>query len=539
MTRTAIAEQESQPQPVVAPDTEATEAAAPRASLVPEIVRRRLVPFEARLDAYSWIATGLVTAVAAILRLINLDRPPGKMFDELYYATEAQALLLHGVEWDLDNNTPKYVVHPPLGKWCIALGEKLFGYNEFGWRISAAVAGIVAVLLIMRIARRMFGSTVLGCAAGLLMALDGMQLVMSRAALLDIFLMLFVLAAFGCLLIDRDQRRRRWLRVLEDGGDLARPGLANRPRWNWRTGVPWWRLASAMFAGCAVGVKWSAAFYLPVLALLVLFWEVGARKSAGVRRPWLDALPSEIGWGLASFGVVIVTYLGTWTGWFLTDDGYGRHRLLMDGKSEPPIIGALANLMQYHRDAFGFHSTLQAHHPYQSWPWQWLLLGRPVAFYWSSDGPCSSNSCASEVLLLGTPILWWSFILVLPLMIWFGIARRDWRMPAIALGIAGGFLPWFYYALDKRTMFYFYALPAEPFLILATVYVLGALMTRPANAPPSAGTAADRVMVGAIVAGGYVLAVGLCFAYFYPIYTGQILSYTQWAARMWLGNRWI
>jgi dolichyl-phosphate-mannose--protein O-mannosyl transferase len=41
------------------------------------------------------------------------------------------------------------------------------------------------------------------------------------------------------------------------------------------------------------------------------------------------------------------------------------------------------------------------------------------------------------------------------------------------------------------------------------------------------------------VAGGYVLAVGLCFLYFYPVYTGQVLSYAQWHARMWLEGRWI
>jgi dolichyl-phosphate-mannose--protein O-mannosyl transferase len=123
-------------------------------------------------------------------------------------------------------------------------------------------------------------------------------------------------------------------------------------------------------------------------------------------------------------------------------------------------------------------------------------------------------------------------------MIWFGIARRDWRMPPIALGIAAGILPWFYFALENRTMFYFYALPAVPFLILAVVYVLGALMTPPPGRAPDA-TAADRRAVGAIVASGYVLAVALCFAYFYPIYTGQVIPYSDWLARMWLGRLWV
>ena len=81
---------------------------------------------------------------------------------------------------------------------------------EFGWRFGSAIAGTLSVLLLVRIARRMFRSTVLGCAAGLLLALDGFHLVLSRTALLDIFLLLFVLAAFGALVLDRDARRRRW-----------------------------------------------------------------------------------------------------------------------------------------------------------------------------------------------------------------------------------------------------------------------------------------------------------------------------------------
>jgi len=528
---TAPAQREGVPHRLAAPTP-------PVLARVPGIVRRRLTPFDARLDPYSWLAAGVVTLIAAVLRLVNLSHPPGLMFDEVYYAKEARGMLLHGVEWNLEDDTAKYVVHPPLGKWCIALGERLFGYNEFGWRVSAAVAGTLSVLMLTRLARRMFGSTTLGCAAGLLLALDGMHFVLSRTALLDIFLMLFVLATFGCLVLDRDARRRRWLRHLESGADPSRPGRASRPGFDWRTGVPWWRLAAGAFAGCAVGVKWSAAFFLPVFFTLAFVWEIRARRSAGVRRPWQDTFLDETGWFALSGLLTVLTYIATWTGWFLSDDGYFRHRLADAGVREPPVIGALLNLLHYHLEALRFHNRLTETHTYQSEPWQWLLLGRPVAFHWSTDGPCGAENCASEVLLLGTPVLWWSFLLAIPLMIWFGIARRDWRMPPIALGIAAGILPWFFFALQNRTMFYFYALPALPFLVLAVVYVLGALMTPPPNRP-LADNAADRRAVGAIVAGGYVIAVALCFAYFYPIFTGQVIPYSDWLARMWLGRLWV
>ena len=68
-----------------------------------------------------------------------------------------------------------------------------------------ALLGTLSVLMLCRIGRRLFRSTFLGCLAGALLAVDGLHFVMSRTALLDLVLMFFVVAAFGCLLIDRDR----------------------------------------------------------------------------------------------------------------------------------------------------------------------------------------------------------------------------------------------------------------------------------------------------------------------------------------------
>jgi len=525
---------------------------------VAAVVRRRLTPLDARLESRSWLATWVIVAIAAILRLTGLSKPSGKIFDEVYYARDAWGLLDHGVEWNYQENTAGYVVHPPLGKWLIALGEWAFGYAdpehkikeaghlvtlspEVGWRISAAIVGTLSVLILIRLARRLFGSTVLGCAAGLLMALDGFHLVLSRSALLDIFLMFFVLAAFAALVVDRDRRRRRWLRAVEGGLDPSRPGRAGRIPFTLRGGVPWWRLLAAALLGCAMAVKWSALAFAPAFVLLVLVWEAGARRSAGVRRPWRDTLLDETGW-IALAGVVAVTvYLTTWSGWLLTDDGYHRHYIASQGGEEPPVLGALYNLYQYHAAALTFHNSLETAHTYQSWPWQWLLLGRPVAFYWSSNDPCGAASCAAEILLLGTPILWWSFLPALAVTAWLAFARRDWRAGSILLLAGAALLPWYWFALDGRTMFAFYAAPALPFLILAVVYVLGAFMSpsRTAGEVSTVPRRVDRQLVGAIIAGAYVLVVAICFAYFHPIFVGEAIPHEDWSARMWLGGRWI
>jgi dolichyl-phosphate-mannose-protein mannosyltransferase len=500
--------------------------------VVPDLVRRRLSTLDNRLEPWSWLVTVVITVAAGILRLAGVDKPKGYIFDEVYYPTDAWDMLQHGVEWDEKNNGPAYVVHPPLGKWMIALGEKIFGNDELGWRFTAAVAGTLMIFILIRVAYRMFRSTVLAGMAGLLMTLDGFQLVLSRTALLDIFIGLFVLLTFACLVLDRDHYRRRWRDALAAGFDPASTHKIPRI-------VPWWLLAAGVFFGLACGVKWSALFFAPFFAALVVAWRWQARRSARVRGPFVAGILGDFGYLILSFVLSFAFYLATWIGWFVTDDGYFRHDRQAHGLSEPPVLGALLNLMHYHSEAYHFHSGLTEKHTYQSWPWQWLLLGRPVAFYWNGSGNCGSSSCAAEILLLGTPLLWWSFLPALFALVWFGIARRDWRAFAIFTGAMASLLPWFYFAVkDGRTMFSFYLMPGLPFLILAVVYVLGAIMTPPEGMATGAART-DRQLIGVVVAATYMVLVALCFAYFYPVFVGKTMPYNDWSVRMWLGSRWI
>ena len=113
------------------------------------------------------------------------------------------------------------VVHPELGKWLIALGESAFGMTPFGWRIASAVVGALMVLVMIRLARRVTRSTMLGLVAGLLMCFDGLQLVLSRLALLDLFLAFFMLCAVSCMVADRDWVRARMARAVPTGTRLV------------------------------------------------------------------------------------------------------------------------------------------------------------------------------------------------------------------------------------------------------------------------------------------------------------------------------
>ncbi len=448
----------------------------------------------------SWLWALAITAAAGLQRFIDLGSPRDRIFDEVYYAKDAADLLRHGVERNGEGTGPGFVAHPPLGKWMIAAGEQLFGVTPVGWRFAAAVIGTLSILVFIRVARRMTRSTLLGCVAGVLLSLDGLHFVQSRVAMLDIFLMWWILVAFACLLIDRDDHRLR----LADG--LA-------------TGLRPWRLVAAASLGLAMATKWSAVWYIVAFALLTFAWDCGARRSAGVRKPVQAALLGNWVSALACVAIVAGAYTVSWAGWFLSDDGWDRHY----------ASTAIAGWIHYHVQILNFHTGLRAHHRYASLPWSWLLLAQPVAYYYNAPTGCGAASCSKEVIALGNPALWWPFIPALIAVGWQWLARRDWRAAAVLVGVAAGFLPWLPY--PERTMFLFYALPALPFLVLAVTLCLGRVLGDRRADP-------QRRLIGASAVAGYVSLVAITFAFFHPVLVGTLLTYSQWQHRMWFPT-WI
>ncbi len=465
-----------------------------------------------------WVGPVAVTILAALLRLPDLARPRALVFDETYYAKDALALLLFGHEreakekanelllacnGDLDcaadvfKDSPSYVVHPPFGKWVIGAGEWAFGADPFGWRISVAVLGILSVLLLARIVRRMTGSNLLGTIAGLLLAIDGVAIALSRTALLDGVLAFLVLVAFGCLVLDRT------------------------------TSAPWrlWRWAAAIALGLACGVKWSGLWFVVAFGLLTAFWDWGRRRQRGephafTRALVRDALPTALIW----LPLLLVTYLATWYGWF-TSSGYLRTWALDNG-GHTGVEGALRSLAHYHSQAYSFHTGLTTEHSYQANAWGWPVLARPTSFFYESEGlDCGGDQCAQEVIALGNPVIWWAGVLALLHQVWRWAAVRDWRAGAVLCGFLAGWAPWLLY--QERTVFSFYSIVFLPFLIMALTFSLGGVL----------GTAADsrdRRGNGAVVVLAFLLlAVGVSW-WFYPVWTAEVITYSQWQMRMWL-----
>lgn len=402
----------------------------------------------------------IIIGFALTLRLWRLNLPKGYIFDEVYYAKNAASLITDGVELN-EQGAAEFVVHPPMGKWLIGIGIKLFGNNESGWRIIAAIVGSASVLLIYLIVQRLFKSLFLSNIAAALFALDGLHLVMSRVALLDIFLMFFILLTFYLILRDN-----LWL--------------------------------SGVVIGLAAATKWSAVFAIPFLILLTV--NIGRANFVTWSKRFYQFVLTPIG-----------IYLLSWSGWFISAKGWAR-----DSGSN-----LFSSLWNYHVEIMNFHRGLTEQHTYAANPWSWLVLGRPTSFYYETPKNCGAQSCSQEILAIGTPILWWAGIFAIAITVGLFIVNRDRISAYILAGIAGTYLPWFF--IQNRTTFYFYAIAIFPFIVLSLINVFNWALINQKN----------RKFIY-----GFVIAVGINFIYFMPIFIGINIPYVDWLARMWLPS-WI
>ncbi|WP_448059260.1 glycosyltransferase family 39 protein [Cellulomonas hominis] len=508
----------------------------------------------ARLTGWLWPLA--VTLLGGVARFWQLGRPHNLVFDETYYVKQAYSLLVQGYEgqWGDKPNpafeagdtsalqtTAEYVVHPPVGKWMIALGMKLGGGvdSSTAWRLASAICGTLAILMLARIARRLFASTALGTLAGLLLAVDGEAIVHSRTALLDGFLMFFVLAAFGALLLDREQARRRLAArtavILDSGRELG---------WGPRLGWRWWRIAAGLLLGLATGTKWSGIYFLAVLGLLSVAWDATARRAVGVRQWHVAAvLRDGVLAGVTLVGLTAATYLASWTSWFLSPDAYLRQWAVQHpGEGVQWLPPALRSLWKFHTDMWHFHNTLTSPHTYAAEPLGWIVQWRPTSFFYPTDisgltgdaarAACGADRCSQAITSLGNPLLWWLAAVAIPVAVYWLLRHRDWRAGAVLSGIVAGWLPWFAYM--HRTIFTFYSIAFTPWVVLTFVYAVSLLVG------PRVDEGGDpwRRRTTTRLVGVVVVLIVAVSAFFYPIWTAQVVPYDFWRVHMWLRS-WI
>lgn len=432
----------------------------------------------------------VLVLVSGFLRFNNLASPERPMFDEVYYAKDSCSYVLTLEECGM--NEAQTEVHPPLGKWIIGAGIEIWDYDSFGWRVACAVAGTLTVAVLFALGRRLFRNVVAATFAAGLLAIDFLHIVQSRISMLDIFVPLFAVAAFLCLVIDRDKLLDRI-----DAGEALPSRVLGRP----------WRAAAGLLAGASVATKWSGGLVLVAIVLLACAWEVSAHKRAGSEEPFgtafVQAGPNIVlSLVILPFLLYMLTYVARLDGAVLTvpwDDG--------------SWVRAFVDKQQ---NMWSFHQGLDSTHHYQSPGWSWLLLKRPVAYYYEDLG----NDQVQEIMAFGSPFVWWASILALVYVFVNWFRKREMSGPegVILVGFALGYLPWLLPQFARSAIFLFYLLPAVPFMCLALGYALTRI-----------GWSWEARAAQALFAAGAIAA----FVYFQPLLYKTTIPRAEWDSRIW------
>jgi len=378
--------------------------------------------------------------VAAVVLLFRLGDPPGRrqrpdnaptyVHDECYQAFTAHRYLLGDPNaWnplatrqdaeaffrgDMTAWTSYEWVHPPTAKLVMAGFIRVLGFTPFAYRLSSVVFGLLTLLVLWRLARRMRGPG-FGLLALVLLAADGMWFVFSRVAMNDIYVT-------GCVTAAMYAVYRYWT---GERGRLA------------------WLVASGGLFSLGLTMKWNAGPLLLGMAAITLGRLVYEERTGTCRG---RALVSHTAAWLVGFVIAPpAVYLLSYAPYFLAGHG-------------------LSDLVELHRQIWHYHSSLKATHSQASRWWEWPLMTQPVWLYLHQTARSSR-----VIYALGNPLLWWFF---LPGLVHVAIRFIQRRQPAdglILCGFLGAWLPW---AFVGRVAFIQYLLPGVPFGVLAVATLL-------------------------------------------------------------------
>jgi dolichyl-phosphate-mannose-protein mannosyltransferase len=286
------------------------------------------------------------------------------------------------------------------------------------YRLSL-LAGTLVVLLSYFLARRLLDSVRWAGLVALFVALDGLQIVHSRTAVLEIFLSLFVLAAALAFFPHLEAQER-------SPGRLAPASIA-----------------CGVLVGLAISTKWLAA---PALIGMAVITVLAARPPD--RRGALRVS------AITFLGIPAVVYLLSYSvTWF-------------SGDTTP------LEWLDRQREILKFHRELTEPHDFASHPIGWPLMIRPVPYFWASR----PDGRQFEILAVGNPALWWGFLLALPALFVVWWRERHWTVEVVLAAFVILYVPWL--LVLRPQIFFYYLTPLVPFMALGVVWCLRELTHR-------------------------------------------------------------
>lgn len=132
-----------------------------------------------------WLTALVMGFLSLALFLFRINTPPAYFYDEGAYVQSARTFLSGAAD-----TNPQ---HPPLAKFIIAGGLKVFGDNPFGWRFASAVCGSLTLVALFLWTYLLLNDFALSLIAAGLTLFNNFLFVMSRVAMLDVFYFAFVI----------------------------------------------------------------------------------------------------------------------------------------------------------------------------------------------------------------------------------------------------------------------------------------------------------------------------------------------------------
>lgn len=476
-----------------------------------------IIPRKSSTLPSRWFPIGLagILGLSIALRFWGLSRFNTLVFDEVYFAKFGYNYL---------TQTPFFDSHPPLGKYLIALGIWLQGFNPFGYRWINALTGSLIPLVIVGIAYQLSHRRSYALIAGLFAAADGLLLVESRYALINVYLLICGLLGQWFFLLALDaQGKRRWL----------------------------WLTLSGISLGGTISVKWNGlGFLLGIYLTWLCAWIVQLFNRSTRRGSNLDTPAQTLFQKLRQLNPAqLILYLPA-----LATGVYGLvwipHRQL----NPTPSFWELQKQMLTYHGRIGSGPNV---HPYCSSWYTWPLMKRPVDYFYqtalnSSEpvptvGPPLPSGAAKviyDVHAIGNPALWWLSTAAIAILLWM-LARQLWARVTVRtvshpgqpdlrraanleipvyllLSYAANFLPW---ASVSRCTFLYHYMPAFVFSLLAIAWLVDRWLRSNQQSLRALGLTAI-----------FLILVSLVF--WLPIYLGLPLSPEGFRLRMWFPS-WI
>ena len=157
----------------------------------------------------AWLALALITAGAAVLRLIHIGQvPPDPFYDA---AVKSMTLSWHNFFFGaFEPGGSVSIDKPPVDLWLQVASVKLVGFSNTSLKLPEALAGTAAVPLLFGAVRRMW-STPAGLAAAVAQAVLPIEVITSRSDTMDGVMMALIVLALYLIVRANEYGSSAWL----------------------------------------------------------------------------------------------------------------------------------------------------------------------------------------------------------------------------------------------------------------------------------------------------------------------------------------